>query len=219
MRRWLAAPVAQVLCLVSASAVAEPGAGAAPPLGSKPGSELSQLTTWRPSGLAFTVGGGPGTFASTAMRDRTTGAATVYEVRGVFGTNSPVAIELAHFGMVQRFDVVDDGVRLLALGLESDVRVNLLGAGAVQPFIAAGVGWTHLNLLAGIGDTVGDDDRKNAVHFPVGAGIAFFFRDFVFDLRALARLTPEDENKLFEAIDQANLSTWSATAQIGWHIP
>jgi len=217
MRTCLAAAHALAMLVASVSARAEPSS--TPSTGDKPSPELEQLTTWRPSGITYTVGGGPGVFANETLRDRATGAATVYEIRGAFGTNSPVAIELAHFGMVQRFALSDGDVRLLALGGEASMRVHLLPRSAVRPFVFGGVGFTHLNLLEAIGNQVGEDDRKNAVHFPIGAGLAVFFGNFVFDVRALARLTTESENRLFSEIDDANLSTWAATAQIGWHIP
>ena len=61
------------------------------------------------------------------IRDRASGIGAAYEVRGWFGSRSHVAIELAHFGVVQKFELeAVDSVRLLALGGEAAVRVNLL---------------------------------------------------------------------------------------------
>ena len=223
MRRSLLLPVGLMLLATPQLAWGEETtpAPAQGPSSSESRSELGHLTTWRPAGIAFAVGGGIGAFTDSALRDRAAGGAGVYDFRGMFGSNSYVAIELAHFGLIQRFQLASvDEVRLLALGAEAAIRVNVIRQGGIQPYLVGGAGWTHVNLLESVGDLAGDDDRKNLIHYPLGAGVAFYFDSgFVFDVRAQGRLTTETENKLFSDIDSGNLSTWAATAQLGWLVP
>ncbi|MBT8492663.1 MAG: hypothetical protein KJO07_06355 [Deltaproteobacteria bacterium] len=205
-----------VSALGAGSAAADQHQEPAPAGGASEHPDLD-VTTWQPGGVSFAVGGGVGGYIDSALTDRASGIATAYDIRGVFGTDARAAIELAHFGLVQRFelDIVDD-VRLLTMGLETAARVNFT-VGAFQPYLLGGIGWTHANLLGQAGDTAAIDDRKNLLHFPLGGGCALYFGDFVLDIRAQARLTTDKEASLFRDIDDGRLGTWAATAQIGWH--
>jgi hypothetical protein len=181
--------------------------------------ELGSVTTWRPTGISFTVGGGVGGYIDSTLVDRADGPATAFDVRGVFGTETFAAIELAYFGLVQRFELdVVDAARLLTMGLETTARLNFGSGSVFQPYLVGGIGWTHANMLGKAGETASSDDHKNLIHFPVGGGFALYHGGFVLDVRGQARVTSEKEAKLFVDVDDGSLSSWAATAQIGWHL-
>ena len=92
-----------------------------------------------------------------------------WDVRGIFGTASPIAIEATYFGSANGL-VAEDGTAITTAG-ELQARLNVLQpADFVQPFIAGGANYFRI-------DSDGALDNVQAIGFPVTAGLQVFPTD------------------------------------------
>ncbi len=139
----------------------------------------------------------------------------VWEVRGIFGLHSPLALEAAYRGSAQSVSIPLTDLTLIGNGLEGDLRLNL-GSYIVQPYVVGGAGWKHYTLRNHDMqvDIKSDDD---VLELPAGAGVSFYAAPVMVDLRGTYRWAFDDEilKNRAEFQQQESLNNWSATARVG----
>ncbi len=123
-------------------------------------------------------------------------------LRGVFGTSSPIGVELGYFGSANNYEV-GDGSAISTAG-EVLGRVNFLKPeSVVQPFLAAGVNYFRMDStedqgLSGLFDDQGGIlDNAESIGFPLSAGLAFYpSQNFVIGARGTYRILTDwiDDN-------------------------
>lgn len=164
--------------------------------------------------IGVTAGAGVAGFTDDQTNDvLETGG--MWEVRGIFGVSSPIALEAAYIGTAHAVNLPVGDVDVIGNGLEAAVRLNL-GTFLVQPYVVGGVGWMHYDLRVGDMevDMPTDDDIATV---PAGAGVSFYAGPALIDVRASYRLAFDDELVRDEGDVESreSLDTWSATARVG----
>lgn len=129
------------------------------------------------------------------------------------GSRSHIGGEVAYVGTAQSLKAlgVDSKATLLSNGAEGNLRFNIL-TGMWQPYLAAGLGWQHYNVVNTNVNTSSVADSGDVAEFPLAAGMAFRYQGFVTDGRV--QFHPAiDNNRL---LPNTNLSTWDITARVGF---
>jgi outer membrane protein OmpA-like peptidoglycan-associated protein len=170
------------------------------------------------SGMSILVGGGVVGFWESATND-VAGTGGSWEARLVYGTRSPLALELAYIGTAQGTDIagLDSGAALISNGGEAVLRINFL-TGAVQPYVFGGGGWSVYDIVNADFNVANINDSDGVFQVPFGAGMAFMGRGFVFDVRGTGRLAYDDEifSDLGGFDQDFGLNTWNVTGRLGW---
>jgi hypothetical protein len=161
------------------------------------------------AGMAVLAGGGVVGFVDGDSRDlaRDGGA---WEVRLAYGIRTAFAVEAAYVGSYQSLDApgLSDDAFLIGNRAEVALRGNLL-TGALQPFVAAGVGWTRYDVDTDLNmSTIAGEDTLAS--FPLAAGIAYRTGVVMFEARATYRATAGAD------LMSTSAGTWSATLQVGF---
>lgn len=171
-----------------------------------------------PDGLSIVVGAGVADFIDEGTRSATDTAET-WEARVAYGTRSHFGVEAAYVGSWQEIDALglDDHAVLLGSAGETSVRFNALNVPYVQPYAFAGAGMTWFTVVNDSFNNSSVDDSETAVYFPLGIGLVFAAKGFVFDVRGVYR--PMEDDDLVENSDDNGgnfgLDSWSATAHAG----
>lgn len=162
-------------------------------------------------GMTAEAGGGVGGFTDSRMSD-VTSAEGVWSARLTVGSRTHLGAEAAYTGSAQRLSTfgVDPNARLVGNGVEGAVRWNVL-TGMWQPYLLAGVGWTHYNVTNTPVNTSDVQDNGDVAQFPLGAGLAWRYSGFVADARFTYH--PAASSPL---IQDANLSTWDVAGRVGF---
>jgi hypothetical protein len=157
--------------------------------------------------LSFGIGGGVTAFYDTDMTQYIDSGAT-WDMRVVVGTRSPIAVEVAYVGSLQDIDVYDMGdASLLGTGLEADLRLNIV-PGVATPFLVAGAGWTHYDVLDAQDNGTMAADGDDVITLPVGLGLDYRVGSYVIDGRGLLR--PTFDNDLVPSSGgTARLDSWT----------
>jgi hypothetical protein len=170
------------------------------------------------AGAAIQVGGGAVGFTQTDTEDQVnTGG--IWDVRGIYGTRSFVAGELAYVGSARAIDNPNIDGTLVSHGAEAAVRLNAPITGfdeqndaLIEPYAFGGVGWANYNV-------VGDDGASNLANndgvfaVPVGIGVAGVYQGALLDLRLTYRPTFGSETG--GNTDDSALSNVAFTASVG----
>lgn len=161
-----------------------------------------------PFGMAFTVGGGVSDFVRDQIRDFTqTGGG--WEARYVLGTRTHLGAEAAYTASLNGLDTlgVDDNAMLMSNGGEAMLRANIL-TGAWQPYLLAGVGWRHYNVVNTDTNTSDVSETDDAMTIPMAVGVSYRYSRIVGDLRAAYRPSFFDDISAVAAqpLDSAALS-------------
>lgn len=170
-------------------------------------------------GIGLSAGGGVFGLADSDSEDLTdTGGS--WEVRAVFGTQYPAALELAYVGTAQSFDLGPQDLtstELIGNGLEANLRLQYPGV-VWRPYGFVGIGWMYYNVNDEPG-AFGLDDTDNIGTVPMGVGLAIApVRGLLLDIRATYRAAFEDElldGSIFGVNSAGSLSSWGVTANIG----
>lgn len=174
-------------------------------------------------GTILQVGGGVANFTTPEPASFTSPAGT-WNVRGIVGSRSIVAGEIAYVGAAQAIDAVglNSDAALLMNGAEAALRLNApIPVGEmmiIEPFAFGGVGAQFWNLVnEGVNtSSIGDGDVTMTT--PLGAGLAIGFENLIVDGRFAYR--PSFGNELFgetfSAMDDAALNTWSLAGNVGF---
>ena len=157
--------------------------------------------------LSFGLGGGVTAFYDTDMTQYIDSGAA-WDARVVVGTRSPIALEVAYVGSLQDIDVYGMGdASLLGTGLEADVRLNIV-PGVATPFLVAGAGWTHYDLLDARDDGTMSADGVDVITLPVGLGVDYRVGSYVIDGRGVLRPT-FDSDLVTTSGGAARLDSWT----------
>src|SRR4051812_16651847 len=151
-----------------------------------------------PMGMSFQVGGGVTNFSSQKTRDLTEPGG-FWDARGVFGTRSPLALEVAYVGNAEDIKApgLDPSAVLVGQGAEADLRLQapmVTATGVlVEPFIFGGGGWQHYSVSNAAFNASIVRQNDDVATLPFGGGIAMGYRGFLLDGRFTYRQTFDDE--------------------------
>lgn len=179
-------------------------------------------TMYSTIGIGINIGGGIGGFTGETMRDTVdSDVGGMWQARATIGTHIPVALDVAYVGTavdITPLGALDTGT-LVGTSIEGAARWNILPHYAWNPYVFLGLGWQRYDVsdVTFSGSDTGLSGEDDLLIVPMGAGISY--RDptgIVFDLRGAYRAA-EDSSLLEKPNgDFANLSTWEATAQVGY---
>jgi len=162
------------------------------------------------------IGGGVGDFTAGLQNQTDPGAA--WDVRAIFGTHAPIAIEAAYVGGLNDLNTTgDEDASLMLNGGEALLRFNL-SRGDIQPFIAAGAGvhnYSVVDLDRADMDVDAQDFRDSTdIAIPAAAGIQAYINERVtVGGRVSYRYIFDDQVRADE--DAADMQSWAATARLG----
>jgi hypothetical protein len=180
-------------------------------------------------GISVTVGGGVHDFTDESMRD-TTDPGGIWDVRGVLGTRSPIAVEAAYVGTAQGIDArfgEETTATLVGTGLEGALRVNVLPFEVFTPYAFAGLGWKRYDVAGAdfrTADT-GINDEDTLLEVPMGGGLAFRDDGFLVDGRFTYRAAVGEDlvisddalpGELEEDAGALGMDNWSVSARVGF---
>jgi hypothetical protein len=178
-------------------------------------------TPFVPGGLVLSIGGGITDFAGTGMRSITQ-VGGEYEVRLMWGSRSPLAIEAAYVGTAQAIRAVgmDPNAILVSNGVEGIGRLNI-GTWWFQPYIFGGVGWQHFNVTNKSFNVSDVQNVEDAVTVPWGGGFAAYIGNdgWNVDFRVTYRSTFSDHDMVLPgspASTTRNLANYSANLRVGY---
>lgn len=141
-----------------------------------------------------------------------------WDVRAIFGTASPIGVELAYVGSLNDLNTTtNEDANLMLNGGEAMLRLNLTN-GDIQPFVAAGAGLHNYTVVdvdsadADVNTSEFDDSTDIAI--PVAAGIQAYLNDRVtLGARVTYRYIFDDQVVADE--DATDAQSWAATARLG----
>jgi len=164
-------------------------------------------------GMSASIGGGVLGFTD-ASTNNNIDVGGGWEARLGVGTRSIVGVEAAYTGSASNINALglDNSAILVSNGLEGDVRLNLAGYFAVTPYVFGGVGWRRYDLTNADFNTSDVNDQDDVMEIPVGAGIEYRYRGFLFDARGTFR--PAFNDDLLGP--GRELHTWAATGRLGF---
>lgn len=171
-----------------------------------------------PAGASVAVGGGVSNYARESIRD-ITGVSGTWEARLTYGTRSIIGGELSYVGGMRSMAAAGlaNDASLLNNGVEAAVRVNLpfeLRGMLLEPFVFAGVGYSHYNLRNAANASTSIANSDNVGTIPLGLGFAFGWKGLFAEARAAYRPT-FDDNELVK-IDKSDLQSWALGANLGF---
>ncbi len=174
-------------------------------------------------GVGITIGLGVGGFTEEGVRDNLdTDANAAWSARAVFGTHIPLGVELGYNGTTVDLESSPGGTAsLLGSTFEGGVRLNILPRGAANPYILAGLGWTHYNLRdeTSVRADSGISDDDDVMVVPVGLGFSYRSADGItFDARGTMRVAGNSELITDATGSHPDLHTWEATGNIGYEL-
>jgi outer membrane protein OmpA-like peptidoglycan-associated protein len=173
----------------------------------------------RPLGVQLMVGGGAINSLDQGTEDFVE-LGTTWNARVALLNRSLIGFEAAYVGSVQSVDALglDTNAQLLGNGVEGDVRLNLLRAMPVRPYLFAGLGWTHYDIGNSDVETSLVDGEDDVLHVPAGLGVDFrLYRGLTLDLRGTMRAAFDDN--MFDrasAEEEAGMENWAASADLGF---
>ena len=170
------------------------------------------------AGAALQIGGGAVGFTQSETEDRVNTGGT-WDIRGIYGTRSFVAGELAYVGTARTLDNSSIDGTLVSNGVEGAVRFNAPITGfdddndaLIEPYAFGGVGWSNY-------DVVSDDGLSNLAEndgvfqIPLGVGVAGVYQGALLDLRLTYR--PTFDSDISVNSEDSALSNVAFTASIG----
>jgi len=187
----------------------EPTYAAPPPM--EVARQQSLYDRW---GIAVTLGGGPEGFASPSNTGTDTGGG--WNVRATIGTKSLLGFEASYFGSAQPIDALglDPNAVLLGNGLQGSMRLNLTRQYDVGLFLLGGMAWRHYSLSNVDTNTSDVTDSDNVLELPIGAGVQYVYRGFLFDARAGYRFT--QYGNMMATASNSDMSRWGVQGNIGY---
>jgi hypothetical protein len=181
-------------------------------------------------GVGVTLGGGVTGFTDKTMRDTTSSAGGLWDLRVSFGTHVPLALDVSYLGSATNINGLASGRSgtLIGTTVEGALRYNILPHYAWTPYIFGGVGWQRYDVTqtnVTLSDS-GMNNKDNLLEFPMGAGLAYRAGGFIADLRGTFRAVT-DQNLLLKtpgiappvsptSSDFAPMHTWEASAALGY---
>lgn len=173
-------------------------------------------------GVGIAAGGGAGGFINDNLRGATDPGGD-WDVRAIFGTRSPLAVEASYIGSAQPISAlgVDNNAVLVGNGVQGALRLNATFNLPVQPFAYAGAAWRRYDVTNTATNTSDLRDSDNVLEVPMGLGIAGHYEGLLLDMRGefrLARnadLLPNTSATTLANSDFASMNRWGVNANIG----
>ena len=181
-----------------------------------PGPDATSKSTLERYGIAVALGGGVSGFTSETMRDATQ-AGGDWGVRVSLGTRNRIGLEAQYLGSAQSIDAlgIENDAKLVGNGAQAALRLNLLDYN-VQPFVFGGVAWRHYRLMDEGINTSAVSDSDDVLEIPVGAGLAWKYRGFMFDVRGEFRYAAMEDMVPRLDGDAAAMHRYGAIADVGF---
>ncbi len=172
-------------------------------------------------GIDVLAGGGVTAFLDDHT-DNVTDAGGMWTARLVAGTRSLFGFEAAYVGSTQALDMIglDNNAQIVGNGVEGNVRLNLVRGTWIQPFLFAGLGWSHYVVANSDIRNASVDDEDDVVQIPAGAGLSVRMGQRIsLDLRGTYRFAEGDG--MFQGCpgdegEGDGLESLSGTAMIGF---
>lgn len=191
------------------------------PIDETPPTMTSEQVGYRPPsriGVGLMAGGGVQDFTGSRIRDMT-GTAGFWDVRASVGTRSVVGLEAAYVGAAQNINALglDNGAKLMANGLEGDIRVHAplaYQSTLLEPYVFGGLGWQRYSITNTPVDTGSLTDNDDVVTVPMGAGFAAGYRGFLADVRFTYRLV--ERSDLLAPSGGGTLNNWNFGGHLGY---
>lgn len=184
-----------------------------------------------PVGAGLLVMGGYNNFVEPGVTDTLTPGG-YWDVRGVIGTRSFVAVEAAYHGSAQDVDAIglQDESFLVSNGVEGALRlnapitqamlpaVNLKAPILVEPFAFGGLGWQRYSLVNEGVNTSDVSNSDDVLTFPFGAGLALSLAGLHLDARVTYRhaLFSELVGEATSSFADTSLNSWSVGGGLGF---
>ena len=90
----------------------------------------------------------------------------------------------------------------------------------IQPFLFAGAGWQHYDVVGEDFNTSSVADQDDIFQLPVGAGVAFKYQGLMLDARVTYRETWDNDLMTQPSADsddgQVELNQWLGSARVGF---
>jgi hypothetical protein len=174
-------------------------------------------------GVGVTIGAGVSGFTEEGVRDNLdTDANSAWSVRAAFGTHTPLGLEIGYNGTTVDLESSPFGTAsMLGTTLEGGVRLNILPHSDFDPYVFAGLGWTHYDirdeqLVRADSGLQSDDD---VMHAPMGIGLAYRAPGGVtFDARGTFRAAGNSDLITDVTGSHPDLHTWEASGNIGYEL-
>jgi hypothetical protein len=181
----------------------------------------TQSTFLKRWGLAMSVGGGITGFTGKAPTDKI-GVGGNWEARISLGTKGPFAVEAAYVGAAQGMETlggIEDDAMLVANGVETNLRMNLLQGRMLTPYALAGIGWRHYAISGEVTETSSVRDTDDVLETPLGAGVSYRLEPVILDLRGTFRPAFDSDLIRGAANDtDRGLDNWTARLSVGWEL-
>jgi opacity protein-like surface antigen len=171
-------------------------------------------------GVGAMVGGGVTGFMDQQTRAFTDPGGS-WEARASVGTRLPLALEAAYLGSAQNISALGlaSAAKLVGNGAEATARFNFTRR-AIQPYVFAGMGWTHYQITNAASNTSSLRDNDDVLTVPAGVGVSFrLAQSLLLDVRGTARATFNDDmldGPYANTGQDARLHSWNAGARLGW---
>ncbi len=174
-------------------------------------------------GVGLNLGGGVAGFTDQSVRNAlNSNLAGLWDARLSLGTHIPLGLDVSYLGQavdLASFRGTSNGT-LIGTTVEAAVRFNLAPHMDVNPYIFAGAGWQHydvMNARFATSDT-GIANGEDIAEYPMGVGLSY--RDIsglTFDLRGTFRAVPSS-NLVADVgtTTHASLHWWEASGSLGY---
>ncbi len=173
------------------------------------------------AGIGFLLGGGVTNFTASAVRDATE-LGGAWDARLIFGTRTFLGLEAAYVGSVNDINAfgLSGNTKLIGTGVQGLARLNLTTT-AWQPYLLGGAGWKHYALAGERFNVSNIRNDDNVVEIPMGLGLAFHNRGFMFDVRGLYNYALNSNlftNQNPGVDGPGDLHNWGARASLGFEL-
>lgn len=172
------------------------------------------------AGASLQIGGGVSSFTAPDTLSAT-GVGGYWDARLVLGVRSPIGLEMGYVGTAYDINAfgLDSTALLVGHGAEAALRINIPvvnGETLVAPFFFGGIGWNHYNIVNTQFRNGNAHAQEDVMTWPVGAGMVFAYRHFLFDARFTYRFSEGSELIRTGMGDAMSLNHWTAGAHIGY---
>jgi hypothetical protein len=191
--------------------VQQPSTYQPPPPPPQPQAQYEEKPWWDHQ-FAISVGGGVDDFARSDAKAATSMGGS-WNARLTMGVHSYLSGEFSYIGSAQTLHMFGNSQTLYGNGAQGALRINLLPHLDVTPFAYGGAAWRYYNTSGGaFGNT-----HEDKLEVPVGAGIAAYVADMMFDVRGEYRFAPNSENANGFGVEalNGNFDRWGVTGNIG----
>jgi hypothetical protein len=165
----------------------------------------------------MSLGGGVEGFTNSSATGTSVGGN--WNVRAAIGTERVLGFEASYIGSAQEIDALglDSDALLVGNGAQAALRANLTTGYDIGVFLLGGVAWRHYAVTNEDFNTSDIRDDDDVLEVPVGAGLDYAYRGFLFDARAEYRFTSYGDLMAARAVtSNEEMNRWGIQANIGY---